>query len=72
MYWFALEDGQPVQYCVFTIDHMLPGSHLIENYTKALLGTGSSQGSNAAVGRMGTRHDVSMFNHPQPVTWKVY
>ena len=22
MYWFALEDGQPVQYCVFTIDHM--------------------------------------------------
>jgi sn-glycerol 3-phosphate transport system permease protein len=31
---------------------MLPGSHLIENYTKALLGTGNSQGSNAAVGRM--------------------
>ncbi|HEY4958888.1 MAG TPA: glycerol-3-phosphate transporter, partial [Caldimonas sp.] len=31
---------------------MLPGSHMIENYTKALLGTGSSQGSNAAVGRM--------------------
>ena len=31
---------------------MLPGSHLIENYTTALLGTGSSQGSNAAVGRM--------------------
>jgi sn-glycerol 3-phosphate transport system permease protein len=31
---------------------MLPGSHLIENYTQALLGTGTSQGSNAAVGRM--------------------
>ncbi len=31
---------------------MLPGSHLIQNYTQALLGTGSSQGSNAAVGRM--------------------
>jgi sn-glycerol 3-phosphate transport system permease protein len=31
---------------------MLPGSHLIENYTQALLGTGNSQGSNAAVGRM--------------------
>jgi sn-glycerol 3-phosphate transport system permease protein len=31
---------------------MLPGSHFIENYTQALLGTGSSQGSNAAVGRM--------------------
>jgi sn-glycerol 3-phosphate transport system permease protein len=31
---------------------LLPGSHLIDNYTKALLGTGSSQGSNAAVGRM--------------------
>jgi sn-glycerol 3-phosphate transport system permease protein len=31
---------------------MLPGSHMIENYTKALLGTGRSQGSNAAVGRM--------------------
>ncbi len=31
---------------------MLPGSHAIENYTQALLGTGSSQGSNAAVGRM--------------------
>ena len=27
---------------------MLPGSHLIENYTTALLGTGNSQGSNAA------------------------
>jgi len=26
---------------------MLPGSHMIENYTKALLGTGNSQGSNA-------------------------
>ena len=31
---------------------LLPGSHLVDNYTKALLGTGSSQGSNAAVGRM--------------------
>lgn len=31
---------------------MLPGSHLIENYQAALLGTGNSQGSNAAVGRM--------------------
>jgi sn-glycerol 3-phosphate transport system permease protein len=31
---------------------MLPGTHLIENYQQALLGTGSSQGSNAAVGRM--------------------
>lgn len=31
---------------------MLPGSHLVENYTAALLGTGKSQGSNAAVGRM--------------------
>ncbi len=31
---------------------LLPGSHLIENYTMALLGTGTSQGSNAAVGRM--------------------
>lgn len=31
---------------------LLPGTHLIENYRSALLGTGSSQGSNAAVGRM--------------------
>ncbi|MDR3452894.1 MAG: sn-glycerol-3-phosphate ABC transporter permease UgpE [Rhodoferax sp.] len=31
---------------------LLPGSHLIENYTAALMGTGNSQGSNAAVGRM--------------------
>src|SRR5450631_145680 len=31
---------------------MLPGSHMIENYRTALLGTGKSQGSNAAVGRM--------------------
>jgi sn-glycerol 3-phosphate transport system permease protein len=31
---------------------LLPGSHFVENYTQALLGTGSSQGSNAAVGRM--------------------
>src|ERR1700754_918810 len=31
---------------------MLPGAHLIENYQTALLGTGKSQGSNAAVGRM--------------------
>jgi sn-glycerol 3-phosphate transport system permease protein len=31
---------------------LLPGSHFLENYTQALLGTGSSQGSNAAVGRM--------------------
>jgi len=31
---------------------MLPGAHMIENYTTALLGTGKSQGSNAAVGRM--------------------
>ena len=31
---------------------MLPGSHLVENYTAALLGTGHGAGSNAAVGRM--------------------
>lgn len=31
---------------------LLPGSHLIENYTQVLLGTGNSQGSNAAVARM--------------------
>lgn len=31
---------------------LLPGSHLLENYRSALLGTGTSQGSNAAVGRM--------------------
>ncbi len=31
---------------------LLPGTHLIDNYRSALLGTGSSQGSNAAVGRM--------------------
>lgn len=31
---------------------LLPGSHLLDNYKTALLGTGKSQGSNAAVGRM--------------------
>ncbi len=31
---------------------MLPGSHLIENYTSALKGTGSGAASNAPVGRM--------------------
>jgi sn-glycerol 3-phosphate transport system permease protein len=31
---------------------LLPGTHLIDNYRSALLGTGSAQGSNAAVGRM--------------------
>jgi sn-glycerol 3-phosphate transport system permease protein len=31
---------------------MLPGTHMIENYEMALLGTGKSQGSNAAVARM--------------------
>ena len=31
---------------------MLPGSHFIENYQTALLGTGKSQGSNAPVARM--------------------
>ncbi len=31
---------------------LLPGSHAVENYTQALLGTGKSQGSNAAVARM--------------------
>jgi len=31
---------------------LLPGPHLIENYTAALAGTGESAGSNAPVGRM--------------------
>lgn len=31
---------------------MLPGSHLVQNYREALLGTGSAQGSNAPVARM--------------------
>ncbi len=31
---------------------MMPGSHLIENYTAALKGTGMGQASNAPVGRM--------------------
>ena len=31
---------------------MLPGSHLIQNYREALLGTGNGQGSNAPVGHM--------------------
>ena len=31
---------------------LLPGSHFVENYTQALLGTGHGMGSNAAVGRM--------------------
>ncbi|MCX7278191.1 MAG: sn-glycerol-3-phosphate ABC transporter permease UgpE [Burkholderiales bacterium] len=31
---------------------VLPGSHLVENYTAALQGTGAHGGSNAAVGRM--------------------
>ena len=31
---------------------MLPGSHFVQNYKDALLGTGAGMGSNAAVGRM--------------------
>ncbi len=31
---------------------MLPGSHLVQNYREALLGTGNAQGSNAPVARM--------------------
>ena len=31
---------------------LLPGTHLLENYKTALLGTGTGSGSNAAVGRM--------------------
>ncbi len=31
---------------------LLPGGHLIDNYTAALLGTGEGKGSRAAVGHM--------------------
>ena len=31
---------------------MLPGSHLVQNYREALLGTGNAQGSNSPVARM--------------------